>query len=344
MTWVRSVLWVGALGCAAFACGRDRSSDDHAAGENGAPNAARSGDAGRTATSGTGSSLPGGGTAGTAVDAGGRPPMPNAGAGGVAVAGANGVAGGSEMPTGGSTTQAGEGGQGGDDESAGRSAAGGGAGKGSSNGGAGSAAGTPAEVFDPDLPVPTHDCRTDTSKDCVSLAGTFEGTPIDLFTESEKCGAGGVHSGKWVIGCDHVGINSADVHVVLDVPIIRPGSFSASMQPGDAAFADFQFYAVGFNKTVALFAGNLVSAQIAGTVVADDSSPTYPYRVVSGTFHGVWGTPETSCLSVGSTACATAELNVTFSSRTQYGTCFAATDCTLPETCDMVGLYCRDPN
>jgi hypothetical protein len=241
-----------------------------------------------------------------------------------------------------------EGGQGGDVESAGQGAAGGSAGIGSmngggaglANGGTGATAGTPSEVLDPDLPVPAHDCRADT-ENCVSLAGTFDGMAVDVVTDPDQCGGGGVHAGKWAIGCDWLG-RASNVHVVLDIPITPPGSFSGSMGPGDAAIGDFQFTATGANTSVALFGDNLVSAEIAGTVVAD-GSPGTPSRIISGTFHGVWGTPDSSCKGASGTACGTAELNVTFRSHTTFGTCFADAECESPEVCDMVAYYCTSP-
>jgi hypothetical protein len=309
---------------------------------------AGSANAGKGAASESGGALAAGGaTQGPNGGASGRATTPNAGAGDTA--GTQGAAGYSTTSVGGSGAQAGQGAQAGDQSGARGGAAGNspsaGGEAGNSAGMAGDA-GSRTDVLDPNLPIPSYDCRTDTGHDCVSVAGTVDGMSIDLSGDTEPCGAGGVHAGKWVIGCDRLGSGKAAVDVQLDVPIMKAGSFSGSMAgPGDARFADFYFTIgttspTGGTNTVALFADNMLGAQIEGTVVADDTFPDYPYRIVSGTLHGVWGPPDDSCRSYASTTCATAELNITFRSKTQYGTCLSASECTPPKTCDSVGAYC----
>ncbi len=204
----------------------------------------------------------------------------------------------------------------------------------SGSAGMGATGGVPTDVLDPGLPTPSHDCRTDTTGDCVSLAGTYDGMPVDEVILEADCSGAAVHAGKWPIACDRVG-GDPNARVLLDVPIVRPGSYYLAISPDDRAGVDFQ-YTVDFTNTIALFAGNLVSAELAYTVVVTSA----PYRTVSGTFHGIWSDPDSACLSLGSSACGTAELNVTFRSSTRYGSCFDDTECVAPATCDPVGLIC----
>lgn len=216
---------------------------------------------------------------------------------------------------------------------------------GTADGGASSAAGEAGQggsagagassVLDPKLPVPSRDCRAEDSESCLSIAGTYEGKPVDEVVDTETCGSGGVKSGKWGIGCNHIG---ALGQAVLDVPIARPGAFTFALTPANAGTLDFQYVPATGNGVVALFAGNFVRAEVQGTVVV--TPPGSEYRVVSGTFHGVWSAPDSSCKSLAGGACASAELNVTFRLTTRFGSCFSDSECTPPLTCDMVGFAC----
>ena len=190
-------------------------------------------------------------------------------------------------------------------------------------------------VLEPNLPTPSRDCRAAGTEDCLSIAGTYDGKAVDEAFDTATCGSGGVHAGRWVIGCDH--INSKG-RVVLDVPIVHPGAFKLALVPATAKQLDFQYTSATATGVVALFAGNFVRAEVEGTVVV--SSASSEYRVVSGTFHGVWNAPDSSCVSLAGIACASAELNVTFRLTTRFGSCFADGECTPPLTCDMVGFAC----
>jgi len=202
--------------------------------------------------------------------------------------------------------------------------------------GGGMGAGVPLGVLDPNLAVPAHDCRADPGPDgCVSVAGVYDGMMIDQYIDAATCRDGGTHAGKWVIGCGDI----SDGPVVLDVPMVPPGPISASAGPDDPPIAVFYFLVDGTTDSVALFADNLVTSEIEGTVVVTNQ----PYRVVSGTFHAVWSQPESTCQSLFGGQCATAELNVTFRSRTSFGSCFSDIECTAPQICDPAGLFCRSP-
>jgi hypothetical protein len=202
-------------------------------------------------------------------------------------------------------------------------------------GSAGSAEAGASSVLDPNLPAPSRDCRAAGSGDCLSIAGTYEGKSVDEAFDTETCGSGGVKAGKWGIGCDHV---TSDGRVVLDVPIVRPGTFARALTPASSRDLDFQYVPATANGVVALFAGNFVRAELEGTVVVTSTSSEY--RVVSGTFHGVWSEPDSSCVSLAGIACASAELNVTFRLTTRFGSCFNDGECTPPLTCNMVGFAC----
>ena len=284
------------------------------------------GGAGVGGSSGTGSS--GAGSSGTAA-AGAGGGSPSGGA-----SGASGAAGSATAGDGGATPLGGAAGEGGD-ASGGtepQGGTGGTAGTGAAGGGMGGAGG----VLDPNLGVPSHDCREDPGPDgCVSVKGVYDGMAIDQYINAADCRDGGTHAGKWVIGCG----DFSDGPLMLDVPMVPPGPFSGSAGPNDPPVVVFYFVVDGATDSVTEFADNLVSSEIEGTVVVTNQ----PYRVVSGTFHAVWSPPESTCQSLFGGQCATAELNVTFRSRTTFGSCFSDTECTAPEICDPVGLFCTSP-
>ena len=199
----------------------------------------------------------------------------------------------------------------------------------------GSAEAGASGVLDPILPTPSRDCRGEDSGDCLSIAGIYEGKPVDEAFDTTTCGSGGVKAGKWSVGCNRI---DSKGRVVLDLPIVRPGSFNLALTPANAKTIDFQYVTATSTGVVALFASNFVRAELQGTVVV--TSPASEYRAVSGTFHGVWSAPDSSCVSLAGIACASAELNVTFRLTTRYGSCFDDSECTPPLTCDMVGFAC----
>jgi hypothetical protein len=200
---------------------------------------------------------------------------------------------------------------------------------------AGDASGT---ALDPAVPTPHHDCRTDSSSNCISVAGTYNGAAIDTFCNSTSDLSVIVHAGKWVIGCDHMNPGFARLYV----PIQKPGSFAESATPatkptvGEGAGMLFEFSADTMTS-VMLYTPNFVRADLAGSVVVGSA----PYRTVSGTLHGEWTTPAASCAALSSSPCASANINVTFRISTQYGSCFSNADCTSPQTCDSVADYCH---
>ncbi|HWZ92799.1 MAG TPA: hypothetical protein VNW92_28230 [Polyangiaceae bacterium] len=199
-------------------------------------------------------------------------------------------------------------------------------------GGTGGMAGSAPTALDPALPTPSHDCRTDTGANCISIAGTYTGAPIDIYCNAADDLSVIVQAGKWVIGCDHLNAGYAR----LFVPVQKPGSFAETATAGSQPQMEFEF-SVDATSSVALFGSNLVSAELAGAVVA-----TYGgvYRAVSGTFHGSWAAPDSTCSGLYGSACAVADINVTFRIETTSGTCFSDSECPPPETCNMVGYAC----
>jgi hypothetical protein len=196
--------------------------------------------------------------------------------------------------------------------------------------GAAGVSGAGASVLDPSVLLPSHDCLNATS-DCFAIAGAYGGAPLDTYCDSSGLLGVGTRSGKWTIGCKLQNSNMVE----LDVAIQRPGAFSETLRAGSASTAEFQFAAV-FNS-VTFFAENFERAELAGSVV---TTPGSEYRVISGTFHGVWGAPESSCRALGGTECVAAELNVTFRVETRFGSCFSSADCAAPMTCNPIALAC----
>jgi hypothetical protein len=187
-------------------------------------------------------------------------------------------------------------------------------------------------ALDPSLPTPSHDCRTDTSTNCISVAGTYNGASVDTFCNMADGTSVVVHAGEWVIGCDETNPGFARIYI----PIQKPGSFAATGTPDASAPMDFELSA-DTTTSVALFTDNLVRASVAGTI----STPSSSSRVVTGTFHGDWSTPDSSCLGLYSSPCAAANVNVTFRTASRYGSCLSDADCTAPQTCDGVGYFCE---
>jgi hypothetical protein len=211
---------------------------------------------------------------------------------------------------------------------------------GSSGGDAGAADSGPMTALDPSLPTPSHDCRTDTSQNCISAAGFYDGKPIDVFCNDPNGTDVTIHAGKWVIGCDHPNYDAGSaLFAELDVPIQEPGPFSETDTPDASAPMEFEF-SDDLMTTVALFAQNLVRVDLQGTVTGGSS------RTVSGTLHGEWSTvPDGGfCQSLSGSACGSADINVTFRLVSQYGTCLTDADCTAPKTCAAVSYDCECPS
>jgi hypothetical protein len=187
-------------------------------------------------------------------------------------------------------------------------------------------------VLDPSVPTPSHDCRTDTSINCISVAGTYNGNRIDEFCNNPAGLSVIVHAGKWVIGCDNT--NPVGTAVIY-VPIQKPGTFSETATAGSSQAMEFEFSA-DTTTSIALFTANLVRAELAGTIAA----PSATDRVVTGTFHGEWSMPAAGCQGTYGSPCASANINVTFRTEGRYGSCLSNSDCAAPQTCDSVGFFC----
>ena len=192
--------------------------------------------------------------------------------------------------------------------------------------GAGSGAGNDASSGDTGgtIPMPGHDCRVDdTSDNCISVAGTYDGKAIDLFCNAADGMDVTITEGKWVIGCEHLNPGVA----LLNVPIQKPGPIAETGTATSRSRMAFEFSA-DTSSSVAMFTNNLVRADLAGTIVVD----AYPsYRLVSGTLRGTWAPPNGSCLGAYGSLCASADLNVIFRLRSRYGNCLSDADCTPPQ-------------
>jgi hypothetical protein len=199
--------------------------------------------------------------------------------------------------------------------------------------------GSVVTALDPTVTVPSHDCHADTSANCISIAGVYNGLPIDVFCNQTGDLGIIVHAGKWVIGCNHLNPGFARLYV----PIQQPGSVGETawywLPPhiGEQPGMGFEF-SVDTTTSVALFSGNLERADLADTIALAGA----PYRIVSGTFHGVWATPGSPCYGLLGSACAAADINVTFRIKTNFGSCFGDEDCTPPKTCDSVARRCSE--
>jgi|GEM_PF-3157902 len=266
------------------------------------------------------------------------------GAAGVAGSGAAGVAGSDTAGVAGSDTVGGAGsGVAGEANSGGMHdgvAGHGGAVVGSAGGGAGgaSAGGSAGAVssggpFDPTVAIPSHDCRSDTGANCISVAGNYNGADIDVYCNPTSDVSVTIHAGKWVIGCDHLMPGFARI----DIEVAPPGNFSEQMSAGSKPATEFEFSTGATpNSAVALSNPNLAEAEVAGTITAMPGN----HRVVSGTFHGKWSPPLSTCKSLSSSACVEATLNVTFRLNSSYGYCFSNDDCVAPLTCDPIAFAC----
>lgn len=218
---------------------------------------------------------------------------------------------------------------------AGSDAGAGGGADGAAGGGTGGDAAADAAAaptaFDPTVPVPSHDCRTDPSVNCISYAGTYDGMSVDSYCDKPDGTSVTIHAGEWVIGCDTTSQGTA----VLYVPIQKVGAITGTATAGSASGMDFEFSADATTE-IALFTSNLVHAAMVGTIAASS-----PGRVVTGTFHGQWSTPASGCSGPYGATCAAADVNVTFREASRYGTCLSDADCTAPATCDSAGYYCH---
>lgn len=191
-------------------------------------------------------------------------------------------------------------------------------------------------AFDPRVPAPSHDCRTDTNDNCISAAGTYAGVPLDEFCDSPSDLGVVIQAGEWAMGCNTLGPGFGR----LFIPIKEPGIFIETATAMSKPQTEFEFSADSAmvnQSSVALFSSNLVCADIAATIAA----LPYSYRSISGTFHGSWTTPGPGCSGPYGSPCAATDINVTFRMRTTYGNCLTNADCTPPQACEAVAYQCN---
>ena len=216
-------------------------------------------------------------------------------------------------------------------------ASGGGA-SGSSSASGGSA-GAAITAFDPKVAIPTHDCRTDTThKNCISLAGTFDGKPFDTFCNAPDDLSSIIYAGAWELGCEHKK-SPADGYQVLYVTVRRPSELVEAFMPANNPNFRLIYIPAGMTQsTMGVSSGdpNRVSAQLESNIAPVSST----YRLVTGTLHSSWSAPDSKCLSYFSAGCASADINVTFRLETDYGNCLDDSDCVAPKTCDKVAYTC----
>jgi hypothetical protein len=201
---------------------------------------------------------------------------------------------------------------------------------------AGVADGAAPIAFDESQPTPGHDCRSDTSANCISAAGTYNGVSLDEYCDTPSDLGVTIQAGKWAMGCNSLGPGFGRFFI----PIREPGAFVETATAGSKPQTEFEFSAdstVVNQSAVALFSSNLVCAQIAGTVAVVSG----PYRSISGTFHGEWTTPGPGCNGPYGSPCAPTNINVTFRMQTTYGNCLTNADCPSGQTCEAVAYTCQ---
>lgn len=166
-----------------------------------------------------------------------------------------------------------------------------------------------ADAFNPQVALPSYDCRTDpATKACVSVSGTLAGEAID-----RHC-AGTVSPGAvfrtpdaFPVACLESGSPRMGFWYQVTVPVQGAGAFSYDLTP-DGAF-------LGANVTVArdgsggeVRSDHFVGGKLSGTLVKDASDDD----LISGTFRMTWGAPGVSCQPGGPSGCAAADVNGTF--------------------------------
>ena len=246
-----------------------------------------------------------------------------------------GGAAGSSTAGGGNWSVGGNGALGGQSGAAGNALSGSGGLAGAGGTASGGSAGSTAAAFDPTVSIPSHDCRADTSPNCISVAGTYNGAAVDTYCNMNNDLGVIIQGGKWAIGCEHLMPGFAR----LFIPVARPGNFSEQLSVGPHPKIEFYFKsdASPFGSVV-LGVDNFQHAEAAWSITAAPSN----YRLVSGTFHGKWAIPDSACGSSSGVTCAEADVNVSFRLESEYGYCFADTDCAAPRVCNPIAFACYD--
>ncbi|HYO93625.1 MAG TPA: hypothetical protein VER33_03890 [Polyangiaceae bacterium] len=237
---------------------------------------------GQPSSSGGSSGSPNGG-------AGGRAGAPGGGSGGMARGGAGGM------------TRGGAGG-----------AVNGGAAGTLGGGAAGTAGGAPAvpgHVFNPSLPPPSYDCRTDTqTKQCISIRGTLNGQSIDRHCALDTSPLVLLRNPDvWPAACAEDNTGTVGYWYQLNIPIQMPGSFSYNIGPGSAYGADV---GVAFNgRGGDVRSSHFVSAVLAGSVRRDATTTN---DILVGTFRAAWAAPAADCDARLTDTCGPADVHGTF--------------------------------
>lgn len=246
----------------------------------------------------TGSGGPSGGTGGAAGDSGPGGAAASAGDGSAATGGSGGTAGAS---TGGGGGRGGSGGNAGEGGKGGKSAAGS-AGEGGAGGG----------VLDPELPVPSYDCRTDTTNGaCVSVSGTLLGVEID-----RRCARLGgsmivnMTPESWPLACVEEELGpTAGYWYGVAVPPQTEGSFWYDLVPG-GEYAGAGISLAHDDTGGSSIADHFEGGAIEGQTTYDSVIDAY---TVTGTFRGRWGMPAGPSCEAGSPGtCGEADVHGTF--------------------------------
>ncbi len=211
---------------------------------------------------------------------------------------------------GGSTTGGSSGsGVGGTGNGSGSGGAGNASGAGGAIGGGGSSGSGDVDVLDPSLPLPSVDCRTDTtSRICVSVSGTVAGQAVDEHCTMESFAemiAGTPLS--WIVICGEEG-SFGPLSYRVDVPVQPPGQFDETFLPGAASQGDVIIQSGSSGGDVS--SDNLLTARVAGH--SERTAGTPAVDLVVGTFQGTWSEPTADCTTGYADECLASKVHGTF--------------------------------
>lgn len=183
---------------------------------------------------------------------------------------------------------------------------------GGSSGGSASGGGASSveEVFDPSLPKPTYDCRTDvTNKTCLSVSGNVGGSfdrhcalpsSPDLLLRNPDA---------WPVACfEDSSTAKVGYFFQVAVPVQGAGPFTFMVAPG-GKFTGADVVAAKDDAGGDFRSDHLVSGAIAATVEVDSGATT---NIITGTFRAQWGEPEVDCDSRIPNTCLAGKVHGTF--------------------------------
>ncbi len=209
--------------------------------------------------------------------------------------------------TAGALGQGGTSGSGGSGGQSGTSGSAGSGGAGSGGGGAGG--GGPTEVFDPTLPRPSYECRTDVqSGTCLSISGTLAGVAIDRHCARPDLGGGLARNpDAWPVACYEGSSSSEGYFFQLAVPRQAPGNFyyDLSGNPENGLELIVAHDDRGGDLTGSHFAAGALSGKVEHDAGTD-------HDIISGTFRGTWRMPDANCRQAFMSGCEAATVHGNF--------------------------------